>query len=302
MKNAWVWKDTNLKLADSVVAIIGMGLMGGSLGKSLVQSRACKEVRGLVRQAEKAEATVRCGAADVAFTDPISGLRGSNMVVISTPARTIAHQISTLGQFMDNAALLTDMGSVKAGIVRAMENLPPGIHPVGGHPMCGKETSGIEASDPELFRDKVWVVVPLQRSDPGAVRLLEETIEAVGARKIEMTAEVHDRAAACISHLPYMLAATLVAVADENANACPEVWRLASSGFRDTSRVAAGNIAMIMDILYSNRENVLTMLEQAGRQINEFIRLLENGDEEKMREKLSGIQMVRKTYQSLGAF
>ncbi len=278
-----------------------MGLMGGSLGKSLVQAGACKEVRGLVRRADAAEDAVRCKAADMADTDPARVLRGAGVVVISTPVRTIERQISSLHQFMDTGTVLTDMGSVKGSIISAMESLPRGIRPVGGHPMCGKELSGLDAADADLFRDKVWAIVPLQRSDPEAVLLVEEIIEAVGARKIFTSAEVHDNAAACISHLPYMLAATLIAVADENSKECPDVWRLASSGFRDTSRVAAGNIAMMMDILFANRENVLRMLCLAGRQIDDFVRLLKNGDEEILRQKLSGIQKIRKTYQNLGA-
>lgn len=291
-----------MALSDAVVAIVGMGLMGGSLGKSLTQARACKEVRGLVRRAEMAEAVVQCKAADIADIDPGRVLGGASMVVIATPVLTIERQISTLHQFIDPGAVLTDMGSVKSGVVRTMDMLPPGIRPVGGHPMCGKETSGLESSDPELFRDKVWVIVPLQRSDPEAVRLLEEMIEAVGARKIVMSAEVHDRAAACISHFPYLLAVTLVSVADENAKTCPEVWRLASSGFRDTSRVAAGNIAMMMDILSANRDNVIQMLGSARRQIDEFLQLLETGDEERLREKLSVARTRRTTYQKQETF
>ncbi len=275
--------------------------MGGSLGKSLVQAGACKEVRGLVRRAEAAEDAVGCRAADIADTDPARVLKGAGVVVISTPVMTIERQISSLHQFMDTGTVLTDMGSVKGSIVSAMESLPRGIRPVGGHPMCGKEISGLDAADSGLFRDKVWAIVPLRRSDPEAVRLVEEIIEAVGARKIIMDAKIHDNAAACISHLPYMLAATLVAVADENAKECPDVWRLASSGFRDTSRVAAGNIEMMMDILFANRQNVLRMLGLAGRQIDDFIRLLETGDEEILKQKLSGIQKTRKIYQNLGA-
>jgi prephenate dehydrogenase len=290
-----------LTLSDSVVAIVGMGLMGGSLGKALVRARTSKEIRGLVRRTEAARDALQHKAADVAGTDPAKVLRGADLVVISTPVRTIERQISSLHEFADTGAVLTDMGSVKGNIMTAMESLPPRIRPVGGHPMCGKEISGLEASDPELFQDKVWVIVPLQRSDPNAIRLVEEMIESVGARKVSMSAEVHDNAASCVSHLPYMIAATLVSVADQQAKDCPEVWQLASSGFRDTSRVAAGNISMMMDILFANRENVMQMLGSAGRQIDEFRRLLENGDEEGLERMLSRIRMIRNTYQNLGS-
>jgi prephenate dehydrogenase len=137
--------------------------------------------------------------------------------------------------------------------------------------------------------------VPTESTDPTAVLLLEELIDSVGARAVVMDAETHDLAAACVSHLAYMLAASLVSSADQAARAVPEVWLLASSGFRDTSRVAAGNIDMIMDILSANKDNVLAMIETATEHLGDFARLLTTGDEEGLREKLTHIRMTRRS-------
>lgn len=284
-----------MKLSECTVAIVGMGLMGGSLGRALVSTRACKEVRGFTRNPQNGESIVSLQAADRVYTDLSELFAGARLTVLATPVRTIEQQIATLHPFMDSGTVLTDMGSVKRNVVEAMRKLPPEIKPIAGHPMCGKETAGIQASDPELFRNKKWVVVPTENSDPRAVRLLEELIETVGARAVVMDAETHDLAAACVSHLAYVLAASLVSSTDRTARTVPEVWLLASSGFRDTSRVAAGNIDMIMDILSANKDNVLAMIETATEQLGDFARLLTTGDDAELREKLTHIRMTRRS-------
>jgi prephenate dehydrogenase len=263
--------------------------MGGSLGRGLVQASACKQVRALVRRGFAAKEAVSCGAADVAGTDPRTLLEGADLVVLATPVLTIEEQIATLPEFIKDTAVVTDMGSVKRGVVHAMEQLPSHMHPVGGHPMCGKETRGIQASDPDLFRNKIWVITPLKRSTPDALALVRELAISVGARPVIMNAEDHDNIAACISHLPYLLASTLVGVAEEASYKQPGVWDLASSGFRDTSRVAAGDLKMMMDILVSNRDNLATFLRMARTRIDRFLHLLEDGDSAALKDELTPI-------------
>jgi prephenate dehydrogenase len=280
-------------LRESVVTIVGVGLMGGSLGMALAKTGACKEVRALVRREEAAREAVTLRAAHVASKDPAEMLQGANLVVVGTPVRTIERQISQLGEFMDVGATITDMGSVKSTIVEAMKKLPNSVQAIGGHPMCGKEISGIHAADECLFENKVWVVTPPPKSDPMAVELVIEMVQAVGARPVVMSAEEHDVITACISHLPYLLASTLVGVAEETSEEEDAVWELASSGFRDTSRVAAGDLTMMMDILCANRENVLLMLDRACRKLNGFKDLLLRRDEEELKRELSRVRARR---------
>lgn len=282
-----------MKLSESIVTIVGAGLMGGSLGKALIRSRACKEVRAAVRRDEAAEECVSTGAAHVADTNHERLVNDSDLIVISTPVRTIERQVLDLGKYMKPGGVVTDMGSVKRGIVRAMEELPPYVSAVGGHPMCGKETSGIDAADPDLFQGKVWVLTPLKHPDHNAAQLVTELASSVGARTVTMNAEDHDAIAACISHLCYMLAATLVGVAEDTSEELPDVWTLASSGFRDTTRVAGVDLTMVMDIIGANRDNVSTMLTRARDRIDNLLRLLENEDEKSLREELSKVRKRR---------
>jgi len=267
--------------------------MGGSLGKALVESRACKEVRAVVRRKEAVQEAVAARAAHVADSDTARLVGDSDLVVLATPVRTIEKQVTHMGGLMKTGAVITDMGSVKRGIVRAMEELPSHVSAIGGHPMCGKETPGLSAADGNLFRGKTWVLTPLVRPTNHATELTSELATAVGARVVIMDARDHDMIAACISHLCYLMASTLVGVAEDTSRNLPDVWTLASSGFRDTSRVAAGDLTMMMDIIASNRDNVCTMLSRARGRIDELIHLIETGDERKLREGLSRVQTRR---------
>jgi prephenate dehydrogenase len=278
-----------VKLPDARIAIVGMGLMGGSLGKALVGAEACRQVKGLVRREAAAKEAVAAGAAHLAGTDPQQLLGDADLVVFATPVRTIEGQISSLVPYLKSGAVITDMGSVKQNIMQAMEQLPSHIEAVGGHPMCGKETPGLQASDPDLFRGKVWVLVRSKRTNPLALGLVEDLVRTVDAQPLFMAADDHDLTAACVSHLPYLLAATLVAVAEETAHERPEVWKLASSGFRDTSRVAGGDLTMMMDILSANRDSVLQMLEKAQRIIKGFAQSMASQDAAGLRKALSDI-------------
>jgi prephenate dehydrogenase len=280
-------------LSQAAVAIVGLGLMGGSLGKALVKTGASRQVRALVRRPHMARAVVASEAAHVAGTEPRFVLADADVVVFATPVRTIERQIRELQGFFKAGAVVTDMGSVKGPIAEIMEQLPPGISAVGGHPMCGKEISGLEASDANLFLGKTWVVVPLKNSDSQAMTLVNQLLDAVGAQPLIMSAEDHDENVACVSHLPYLLASTLVSITEEAGQEQPGVWDLASSGFRDTSRVAAGDLTMMLDILDANRENIIRMLGSTRRHIDTLTELLANHDEDGLRRILADARRRR---------
>ncbi len=264
-----------------------MGLMGGSLGKALVRGAECKEVRALVRREQAADQAVGVGAAHRAGIDPEGLLGSADLVVLASPVRTIERQVAELHRFMKPGAVMTDVGSVKTGIVKVMDALPDHLHAIGGHPMCGKERSGLAAADPDLFRDRVWVLTPSKKTNGEALRQVEAVIEFVGARKVILDARSHDIAVSCISHLPYLLAATLVGVAEDSAKHRPELWKLAAGGFRDASRVAASDLTMMIDILAANRHNTVRMLKRASRRIERMIQLMNQKNEDDLRNMLS---------------
>ncbi len=270
--------------------------MGGSFGMALRQRGVAGEVVGVVRRPEAVDEAVALGAVDRATLDGPAAVAESDIVVLCTPVRTILRQIEEFGPYLRPGTVLTDMGSTKRAVCRAMEALPEGVQPVGSHPMCGKETSGIAAAQPDLYQDKIWVVSPLPRSSAEAVRTVEALGRAVGSRVIHLAPDRHDRLVAAISHLPYLLSCGLVAAADAVAQDDPDVWTVAASGFRDTSRLAASDVRMLLDILFTNQEPVLAMVERFQEELRALAEHLRRGDERGLAAALERIRAIRREH------
>jgi len=279
--------DTDLSLRDSHVAIVGLGLMGGSLALALKGRALCREVVGVARRAETVREALALGAVHRATTDLAEGVSHADVIVLATPVRTILRQIHQLAALPLDPCLLLDLGSTKGDIVRAMEGLPPQVQPVGAHPMCGKETTGLAVAEPAIYQDAPWVLAPLPRTSPGALALACELVVAVGARPLVLDAHRHDRLVAAISHLPYALAVALVSAAAEVGAEDGTLWQLAASGFRDTSRLAASDVTMMLDILLTNRAAVGDALRQASAHLAQLADLVAAGDENALRARLT---------------
>ena len=280
-------------LRECRVAVIGLGLMGASLCMDLVQGGLCREVRGVARRTQTVLDAFFAGAVDLATNDPHTGVLGADLVILATPVRTIVDMLDEIGPRLWPGAVVMDMGSTKGEICRAMQSLPAGIQPVGGHPMTGKETAGFDAAEPGLYRGATWVLSPLARTSSEALALAAELVQAVNARPVVLAPERHDRLVASISHLPFLLASALVNAAADVGDDDPAVWELAASGFRDTSRVAASDTRMFLDILLTNRAAVLAQLDSAAGHLAELRDLLADGDEAALRAKLSRSQQAR---------
>lgn len=278
-------------MKDARVAIVGLGLMGGSLAGALKKRGACREVWGVARREETIREALRRGFIDGGTCDLAEGVEQADLIVLATPARTILELIPQVGSLAPPGCLLMDLGSTKARIVQAMEALPPHVQAVGGHPMCGKEASGIAAAEADLYAGATFVLTLLQRTSAEALVLAQELVEAVGARPLVMNAERHDRLVAAISHLPYLLSVGLVATAEEIAAEDELVWELAASGFRDTSRLAASDATMMLDILLTNRQTVGEMLSRFVRQLDAIADLLEVDDEQALKLKLQSSKL-----------
>lgn len=260
------------------VAIVGLGLMGGSLAAALKTARACRKVIGVARRQNSITTAAMLQFIDRGTTDLAAGIQDADLVVLCTPVGDILKKLGEIGPLLKPGAVLLDIGSTKRDICQAMDALPEHVEPVGGHPMCGKETSGLTMAEPGLFRDRVFVLIPLARTSARAERMASQLVSAVGARELRLEAERHDDIVAAISHLPYLLSATLVNAASALAGEDPMPWRLAAGGFRDTSRVAGGSVAMMMDILMTNRDAVLNAGRVAQKQLAEMMSLLERGE------------------------
>jgi prephenate dehydrogenase len=281
------------QLSDCSVTVVGLGLMGASLCMDLKNRQLCREVRGVARRTQTVLEAFFAGAVDLATNDLYTGILGADIVVLATPVRTIVATLEEIGSRLWPGTLVMDMGSTKADVCAAMEALPPGVQPVGGHPMCGKETAGFEAAECGLFRNASWVLSPLPRTDAQALELAAELAQAVGARPYVIEPARHDQLVAAISHLPFLVASALTGTVAEMGGRDPLAWELAAGGFRDTSRVAASDTQMFLDILLTNRTAVLAQVDAFAGQLGELRSLLAGGDEANLRARLGATQRQR---------
>ena len=280
------------ELRDCRLAIIGLGLMGGSLAGAL--QGKCLAITGVARRQETIDMALARQLVDVGTSDLPSGVAGVDVVVVATPARVILRQLEELAPLLKPGCLLMDMGSTKLEITTRMSRLPERVQPLGAHPMCGKEVSGIEAADPNLFRGNPFVLTPLPRTSDAALRLGYALADAIGAVPLVLNPVQHDRLVALVSHLPYLIACSLVATAQSEAASDPIVWKLVSSGFRDTSRLAASDVTMMLDILMTNRGPALAALRKYQAQLDSLAELIETGDESNLRDTLSSLSACRR--------
>ncbi|MBK8027865.1 MAG: prephenate dehydrogenase [Chloroflexi bacterium] len=248
------------------LAVVGLGLMGGSLALAL-RDRA-ETITGVELNAVAREYAVSHKIVDAATDDLRTGVMDADVVLLAAPVKVIISMIrGRLGTYLRSNTLVIDIGSTKADICEAMRDLPVGIQAIGGHPMTGKEYPGIEYSDANLYKDRPFVLCPSRRTTPATRDRAIALVETLGAFPIEMEAARHDRVVAAISHLPYLLSAALVATVSKEGEKDDAVWGLAAGGFRDMSRLAAQDLSMMGDILSTNTRAVATLLAQFRMQL-----------------------------------
>jgi prephenate dehydrogenase len=283
------------------IAIVGLGLMGASLalalqarGKSAGAPLRVGRIIGVARREETVREALQRGVVDVATTDFAAGVGQADIVVLAAPVRTIIAQLRTQADAFKPGTLITDLGSTKTEIVRAMECLPDSLRAVGSHPMCGKEVTGLQAADADLYVGKRWILTRTSRSDEDSFDMLQRLAHTAGAVTLELDAARQDRLVAFASHLPYTLAASLVAATDQAGLDDPAVWQVTASGFRDTSRVASSDVTMMLDILLTNREAVTGAIRDFQFQLDQLTALLERQDEAGLRAYLAAAAQARK--------
>jgi arogenate dehydrogenase (NADP+) len=257
------------------IGIVGLGLIGGSLGLDFRQLG--HRVVGVARRAATCEAAISCGAVDAASTE-LASLHTADIVFLCTPIDVIESTAIALCPHLRPDAVLTDVGSVKGAIVEAVE---PHCHNfVGGHPMAGKTEVGIEVAEARLFAGRAYVITPTETTPPTAIALLTELAQAIQATVYTCPPDVHDRAVAWISHLPVMVSSTLIQVClhepDETVRTLAQ--RFASSGFRDTSRVGGGHPELGLMMARYNRTAVLQALYAYQQDLDRLVTLIEHGD------------------------
>jgi len=282
-----------MQLSDCRVTIVGLGLMGGSLGLALRSDQACQEVTGVARRGETVRRAEERGAIDWGTLDLVQAVKDADLVFLATPVRTIIDLLGRIGPHLKEGTIVMDLGSTKAAVARAMAALPSGLQPVGGHPMCGRERAGIEAAEPDLYRGATFVLTPLERTSGEALSLAQDLVEAVGARPLILDPETHDCLVATTSHLPYLLAVALMHALGEVGAQDKRVYRLAASGFRDTSRLASSEVTMMLDILLTNRSQICQKADLFCRSLVCLLSAVKEGDEEILRQILTRAQRRR---------
>lgn len=258
------------------MAIIGVGLLGGSLGMALRRRGLAGEVFGVVRRTETGVEAVEVGAVDRADTGLREGVRGADLVVLCTPVARMGALARDLAPFLKPGACVTDVGSVKRTVVLDSEG-PIGAAGgffVGSHPMAGSEKTGVKAAREDLFCGAVSVVTPTEDSVAEAVGRVRGLWESVGARVLTMTPAHHDDMVSRSSHLVHLVAAGLARFVLSPEHPAEQAW-LCAAGFRDTTRVASGSPEMWRDIALGNREAILNALTGMERSLKELRGLLE---------------------------
>lgn len=253
------------------VAIVGVGLIGGSIGLALRERGMARKVIGIGRRESSLQEARDCGAVHETTTDLARGVSSADLVVLCTPVERIVDLARQVAQFITDDALITDAGSSKQAIVLALDNLPRGRF-IGSHPMAGSEKTGPGEARADLFQDRVVIVTPTESTRDGDYTKVAEFWQDLGATVLRMTPAQHDQAVASVSHLPHLVAAALaIAVPQEN-------FPLAAGGLRDTTRIAAGDAELWRQILLSNRENVLAALTSFEETLVQFKGVLSEAD------------------------
>ncbi|HFD79139.1 MAG TPA: prephenate dehydrogenase/arogenate dehydrogenase family protein [Gammaproteobacteria bacterium] len=252
------------------LCIIGVGLIGGSLARALRAAGAVGEIVGSSRRAEHLQQALELGVIDRYDTDPAAAVTGADLVFVSVPLGVMRTVFERIRDALSEGAVLTDGGSAKASVVAdavaAFGHVPPFFVP--GHPIAGTECSGVEASFAELYRGRRVILTPLPDTDRVAVQRVRAMWQAAGAQVDEMEVHHHDEVLAATSHLPHILAFTLVeSLARFSEREQREIFDYAAGGFRDFTRIASSDPVMWRDICLANHDALLAMVEHFGRDL-----------------------------------
>ncbi len=274
------------------LAVVGLGLMGGSLALAL--RNHADTITGIEVNAASREYAIKNGIVDAATDDLKAGVSEADTVILAAPVQMIRSMIEQrIGSYLRSNTLLIDIGGTKHDICEVMGRLPVGIHAIGGHPMTGKELSGVQASDGNLYKGRPFVLCPTRRTTPATRLRALELVAALEAVPFEMEADRHDRLVAAISHIPYLLSSALVATVAKEGEVDPIVWELAAGGFRDMSRLAGQDVQMMGDVVSTNTQAVATLLALFRMQLAMLEAMLISRDDQKLAEFLKPAREAR---------
>lgn len=279
------------------LAIIGVGLIGGSMARALREEGMVQEIVGCGRGRSNLQKALELGVIDHYTHDVAIAVQDADFVVLAVPLGAIQSTFESMLGHLAEDAVVTDVGSVKGSVVEDARHVFGEIPSffVPGHPIAGTERSGVEAAFPELFRNRRVILTPLENTDPDALRRVEQVWAHCGAEVTHMQVRHHDEVLAATSHLPHMLAYSLVdSLARMKEN--DEIFRYAAGGFRDFTRIASSNPAMWRDICLANSDALGVMLKRFAGELQGLAKILEQGDDEGLMALFERAKSARDRY------
>ena len=279
------------------VTIIGVGLLGGSLGLVLKERGLAKSVVGIGRRQANLELAVHLGAIDRFYSEPQEAVRDSDFIVLATPVDTYVSHIQRWGQHVSPGTIVSDVGSVKGQLVFDLEVvLPSTVSFIGAHPIAGKEKSGVAHATSTLFDGARCILTPTPHTNAEALTRIRDVWERAGSEVLAMDPMVHDWVLGAVSHLPHIAAFSLMHALQDLQASTPESLNLldfSGGGLRDTTRIAASSPEMWRDICLANRENLLKMVDQYITQLQAFKQLLNDQDGSGLAKNIEQAKMLR---------
>ncbi len=282
------------------VSIIGVGLIGGSLGLAIKNLPNPPKVIGIARRQDTIDKAKKLGAIDEGTLSAEDGIKDADLVFVATPVGAIVETVKRISPHLKDGCIVTDVGSTKSGIVHELENfLPSSVCFIGGHPMAGSEREGVSSASAGLFVNAHYILTPTSKADIRVFKRLHSLLAAVGANVIAIDPDKHDELVAAISHLPHLLSAALVNLAHKHTDKDENLLLLAAGGFRDMTRIAVGNPSIWLDIFFENSKFVLKEIQEFQDELGELAKLIKERDGDGLRAKLEEAKIVRKNLPSI---
>ena len=282
-----------MKLFDKV-AIIGVGLIGGSVGMGLKEKGIAGSVIGIGRHSKKLEAAIKLGAIDEFSLDFEDGVKDADLVIIATPVSVIAEVVKRISKSLKKGAIITDAGSTKLRVVSEVEKVIGEKNPfVGSHPMAGSEKSGVKNGSGSLFENSICIITKGRKFDQTAAKKVESLWQGLGAEVTYLTPEEHDYIIGAVSHLPHLAAAVLVETVGSLNAQDKRFFDLAGEGFKDSTRISSGEPVLWKDILSHNKENLIKLIDIYKENLDKFKSLIAEENQEHLSDELSKVKKWR---------
>jgi cyclohexadieny/prephenate dehydrogenase len=284
------------------LALIGFGLIGGSIARAARAQGLVGDIVTTARSARTRARVVELGVVDRVVDSNAEAVKDADLVILGIPVGACGEVAQEIGPHLKAGAIVSDVGSVKGAVVRDMApHLPAGVHFVPAHPVAGTEHSGPDSGFAELFIDRWCILTPPERTDANAVEKLRAFWAGLGAKVEIMTPDHHDMVLAITSHLPHLIAYTIVGTADELEGVTQsEVLKFSAGGFRDFTRIAASDPTMWRDVFLTNKDAVLEMLGTFNEDLSKLTRAIRRGDGEALFEHFSRTRAIRRGIVEIG--